>query len=80
VRYSCCGALGRREPVKVDLEARDTAREDERNERGVLHDDIEHEAKSDGFASDVQDDCRNTMVRYRRSDGRVISHKVNRCY
>jgi hypothetical protein len=67
------------EPIKVEMEARETAQDDARNERGLLYDDIEHDAKTDGFASDIQEDCRNNMVRYRRSDGRVITRKVHRC-
>jgi hypothetical protein len=67
-------------PIRVELEARDTAQEDARNERGILYDDIELDAKTDGFSSDIQEDCRNHTVRYRRSDGRVITRKVDRCY
>jgi hypothetical protein len=67
-------------PIRVELEARDTAQEDARNERGLLYDDIELDAKTDGFSSDIQEDCRNNTVRYRRSDGRVITRKIDRCH
>jgi hypothetical protein len=42
------------EPIKAEMEVDETAKEDDaRNERGLLYLDIEHDAKTDGFSSDI---------------------------
>ena len=48
-------------------------------DRLQLHDDFYDDAATDGFASDVQENCRNFTVRYMRSDGKTVTRKVNRC-
>ena len=68
------------EPLKTELEVRETTSDDAQNQRGLLYDNIEHDAKTDGFSSDIHEDCRNTIVRYRRSDGKVVTRTVDRCH
>ena len=67
------------EVTRAELEVRQLLNEDHEQERSGLHDDIFADAATDGFASDIQEDCRNVPVRYRRSDGVTVVRKVNRC-
>ena len=68
------------EVTRAELEVRQLLlNEEHAQERSRLHDDIFADAATDGFASDIQEDCRNVPVRYRRSDGVTRMRKVNRC-
>jgi hypothetical protein len=67
------------EVTRAELEVRQLLNEDHEQERSRLHDDISSDAATDGLASDIQEDCRNVPVRFRRSDGVIVTRKVNRC-
>jgi hypothetical protein len=67
------------EVTRGELEVRRLISDDPEQERSRLHDDIYDDAATDGFASDIQEDCRNVTVRYRRSDGVTVTRKLNRC-
>ena len=67
------------EVTRAELEVRQLLNEDHEQERSRLHDDISSDAATDGFASDIQEDCRNVPVRFRRSDGVIVTRKVDRC-
>ena len=67
------------EVTRAELEVRQLLNEDHKQERSRLHHDIFADAATDGFASDIQEECRKVTVRYKRSDGVVITRKIDRC-
>jgi hypothetical protein len=64
---------------RTELEVRMLIADESDTDRSRLDDDISHDAATDGFASEVEEDCRNVAVRYGRSDGMTVIRKVNRC-
>ena len=66
-------------PDKEWNEEEQVGREDQRNTRQFLYDEIAADAIIDGHASEAVHACLNFEMRFRRSDGAIVVRRLDSC-